>query len=150
MFDVFVEQGAPIHYQQSVRVVLRPRYSFELTCRHQLAHQYIASALDALPSVIGELHIALVEADAVAIDGKHGTRTQDVGVKTFLFEGIVLRQSCFVHQIHRFLHRVFDIFVIRRKSKEVVVDFLYILIQVVVHQLFCESLRNKSNKSDSF
>lgn len=65
-----------------MRIVLCSGYTLELSCRHQFTHQDIAPSLDALPSV-GELHLLLVESHAVAIDGEHRTRTQNVGVETF-------------------------------------------------------------------
>ena len=75
LFDVLVQQGAPVHDEQPVWVVLCPGYTLELSCRHQLTHQDVAPSLDALPSVVGELHLLLVEGHAVAIDGEHRTRT---------------------------------------------------------------------------
>jgi len=110
-----------------VGVVLRARHAPELPGRYQLAHQDVAAPLDALSSVVRELHRTLVEPDAVAEDGEHGARSQYVGVESALFERVVLRQSGFVHQIHRLFHRIADILVIRRQGKEVVVDFLYII-----------------------
>lgn len=124
---VLVQQGSPVHYQQPVRVVLRPGHTLELSRRDQFTHQDIAAALDTLPPVVGELHIALVKPHTVAINGEHGTCSQYVGVKAFLLERVVLRQSGFVHQIHRLFHRVLDVLVIRWKREEVVVDFLYIV-----------------------
>lgn len=111
-----------------MRVVLRSRYTLELTGSHQLTHQDVASAFDSLAAVVGELHGALVKADAVTINREHGTRAEDVGVKTFLLKSVILRQTCFVNQVHRLFHRVFDVFVIRRQGEEIVVDFLYIMI----------------------
>ena len=108
-----------------MRVVLRPRHTLQLAGCDQLAHQDAASAFDTLSSVVSELHLFPVEFDAVTEDGEHGTRTHDVGIETFFLQRVVLRQSRFVHQIHGFLHGIADIFVIRCKGEEQVVDFLY-------------------------
>ena len=125
LFDVLVQQCAPVHDEQTVGVVLRAGHPLELSGGDQLAHQDVAPPLDALPSVVGELHLGRVEPDAVAEDGEYGTRTEDVAVEAFLLEGVVLCQPRLIHQVHGFLHRVADIFVIRCQCEEVVVDFLY-------------------------
>lgn len=111
-----------------MRVVLRAGNPFELSRRHQLAHEDVAPALDTLPAVVGELHLLFVESHAVAENGEYGARSQDVGIEALLFERVVLRQPGLVHQIHGFLHRVTDVFVVRGQREKVVVDFLYIMI----------------------
>ena len=108
-------------------VVLRPGYPLELSGGDKLAHQDVASPLDALPSVVGELHLGRIKPDAVAEDGEYGTRTEDVAVEAFLLERVVLCQPRLVHQIHGFLHCIADILVVRRQREEIVVDFLYII-----------------------
>ena len=65
-----------------------------------------------LPTVVGELHLLLVELDAVAKDAEHGTRTHDIVVKALFLQRIVLRQTSFIDQIHRLLHRIADVLVI--------------------------------------
>ena len=111
-----------------MRVVLRPGYTLELSRRNQFAHQDIAAPFDTLPPVVGKLHLLLVEGDTVAENRKDGTRYQDVRVEAFFLERVVLCQARFVHQVHRFLHRIADVLVIGSEGKEVVVDFLYIMI----------------------
>ena len=125
LLDVLVQQRAPVHDEQPVRVVLRARHPFELSGCDQFAHQDVAPAFDALPSVVGELHFGCIESDAVAEDGEHRARSENVAVETFLFERIILCQSGLVHQVHGLLHRVTDVLVIRRKGEKVMVDFLY-------------------------
>ena len=68
-----------------MRIVLRPRHALHLSRRHQFTHQNIAPSLYPLPTVVGELHLLLVELDAVAKDAEHGTRTHDIVVKAFSF-----------------------------------------------------------------
>jgi hypothetical protein len=36
LFQILIEQGSPVDYQQSVGVVLRPRHTFQLTCGNKL------------------------------------------------------------------------------------------------------------------
>ena len=69
-----------------MRVVFRSWYSLQLTSCDQLAHQDACAPLNALTSIVGELHLVLVEMDAVTEDAEHGTGSHDVGVKTFLPE----------------------------------------------------------------
>ena len=106
-------------------IVLRPWHTLHLSRRHQFTHQDVAPSLNPLPSVVGELHLLLVELDAVAKDAEHGTRTHDIVVKALFLQRIVLRQTSFIDQIHRLLHRIADVLVIGSKRKEVMVDFLY-------------------------
>ena len=131
LLDVLVQQRAPVHDEQPVRVVLRARHPFELSGCDQFAHQDVAPAFDALPSVVGELHFGCIESDAVAEDGEHRACSENVAVETFLFERIILCQSLcqsgLVHQVHGLLHRVTDVLVIRRKGEKVMVDFLLYL-----------------------
>ena len=108
-----------------MRIVLRPRHALHLSRRHQFTHQNIAPSLYPLPTVVGELHLLLVELDAVAKDAEHGTRTHDVVVEAFFLQGVVLSQARLVHQIHRLLHRITDVLVVGSKREEVMVDFLY-------------------------
>lgn len=128
LLDVLVQQCAPVHDEQPVRVVLRPGYTLELSRRNQFAHQDIAAPFDTLPPVVGKLHLLLVEGDTVAENRKDGARSQDVRVETFFLERVVLCQARFVHQVHRFLHRVADVLVVRGKREKVVADFLYTFI----------------------
>ena len=127
LLDVLVQQRAPVHDKQPVRVVVRSRHTFELSRCNQFTHEDIAAAFDTLSPVISELHVLLVKGDAVAKDGEYRARTQDIGVESSFLQGVVLCQSRFIHQVHRFLHRVADVFVVRRKGEEVVVDFLYVV-----------------------
>lgn len=80
-----------------MRVVLRARHPLELSGSDQFAHQDVAPAFDALPSVVGELHLGSVEADAVAEDGEHRARSEDIAVEAFFLERIILCQSGLVH-----------------------------------------------------
>lgn len=105
-----------------MRIVLRPRHALHLSRRHQFTHQNIAPSLYPLPTVVGELHLLLVELDAVAKDAEHGTRTHDIVVKALFLQRIVLRQTSFIDQIHRLLHRIADVLVIGSKRKEVMVE----------------------------
>ena len=125
LLDVLVQQGSPVRYQQSVRIVVRPWHPFQLSRCDQLSHQDGSAPFDALPPVIGELHLSLVKLDAVTEDAEHGTRSHDVVVEPFFLQRVVLGKSRFVHQIHGFLHRVLDVLVIGSQRKEEVVDFLY-------------------------
>ena len=84
-----------------MRIVLCSGYTLELSCRHQFTHQDIAPSLDALPSVVGELHLLLVESHAVTIDGEHRTRTQNVGVETLFLERVVLCQPRLYRAVKR-------------------------------------------------
>ena len=103
-------------------VVVSSRHSFQLSCRHQFTGQHIGSALDTLSAVVGELHLLLVELDTVTEDAEHGTCSHDVGVETLFFQRIVLRQSSLIHQIHGFLHRVFDVLVIWCQCEEIMME----------------------------
>jgi len=69
-----------------MRVVFRSRYAFQLPSRDKLAHQDACTPLNALTAIVGELHLVLVEMDAVTEDAEHGTGSHDIGVKTFLPE----------------------------------------------------------------
>ena len=119
-------------------VVVSPRNSFQLSCRHQFTGQHIGSALDALSAVVGKLHFLLVKLNAVTKDAEHGTSSHDVGVESLFLQCIVLRQSCLIHQIHGFLHRVFDVLVIGCQCKEVVMEHLDMTlcfhIQCLIHR----------------
>ena len=119
-------------------VVVSSRHSFQLSCRHQFTGQHIGSTLDALSAVVGELHLLLVELDAVTEDTEHGTCSHDVGVETLFFQRIVLRQSCLIHQIHGFLHRVFDVLVIWCQCEEIMMEHLDMAlcfhIQCLIHR----------------
>ena len=127
LVDILVQQRAPVHNEQPVRVVVRARHALELTCRDQFTGEDVAAPLNALMTVVGELHPLPVESDAVADNREYRARAEDIVVKTFLLERVVLRQTRLVHQIHRLLHRVADILVIGREGEEIVVDFLYIV-----------------------
>ena len=93
LVNILVEQGSPVHYQQSMWVVVSSRHSFQLSCRHQFTGQHIGSTLDALSAVVGELHLLLVELDTVTEDAEHGTCSHDVGVETLFFQRIVLLEQ---------------------------------------------------------
>ena len=93
LFDVLVEQSAPIYNQQPVRVVLCPGDTLQLSCRHQLTGQDACAPLDALATVVGELHLVLVELDAVTEDAEDGTRAHDVGVEAFFLMVSILRNQ---------------------------------------------------------
>ncbi len=67
LLDVLVQQRAPVHDEQPVRVVLRPGYTLELSRRNQFAHQDIAAPFDTLPPVVGKFHLLLIEGDTVAL-----------------------------------------------------------------------------------
>ena len=67
-----------------MRVVFCSRYTFQLTSRDKLAHENACTSLNALTAIVGELHLVLVEMDAVTENAEHGTGTHDIGVKTFL------------------------------------------------------------------
>ena len=97
LFDVLVQQGPPVHDQKAVRVVVRAGDPAELSGCDELAHQDAAAALDALPAVVGELHILRVDLDGVAVDAEDRARTHDVRVEALLLEGVVLRQARLVH-----------------------------------------------------
>lgn len=132
-----------------MRIVLRPRHALHLSRRHQFTHQNIAPSLYPLPTVVGELHLLLVELDAVAKDAEHGTRTHDIVVKALFLQRIVLRQTSFIDQIHRLLHRIADVLVIGSKRKEVMVDFLYVDLQTAIPQRFIAITRRAGNKIDT-
>src|SRR5574344_855172 len=85
---VLVDECAPVHYEKSVRVVIRSRYSLELPGCDELTHQDAASAFNPLTAVVGELHVLGVHPDAVTVDAEHCTGSHDVGVKSFLLEGV--------------------------------------------------------------
>ncbi len=99
-------------------VVVSSRHSFQLSCRHQFTGQHIGSALDALSAIVGKLHLPLVKLDTVTEDTEHGTCSHNIGVEALFLQCIVLRQSRLIYQIHGFLHRVFDVLVIRCKREE--------------------------------
>lgn len=124
-FYILVQQGAPVHDEQSVGIILRAGNPLELSGSDKFACEDIAPALYALPSIVGELHFSSVKPDAVAEDGENGTRSEDIGIESFFLECIVLCQPCFVNQIHGFFDGVADILVIRGQREKQVVDFLY-------------------------
>ena len=80
---------------------------------------------DSLPTIVGELHILFVKGDTVTENREHRARTQYVGVKSLFLEGIVLCQSRLIDQVHRFFHRIADVFVVRCESKKVMVEHFY-------------------------
>ena len=108
-----------------MRIVLGSRHTLQIALSDQFTHQHGSSALDTLTAIIGEGHILFTETDTVTEDAEDGTRSHDIAIETFLLQGIVLCQTCLVDEVHGFLHRVLDVFVIRCKSKEIMVDFLY-------------------------
>lgn len=128
LFDVFVQQGAPVHYQQPVRVVVRPGYPFQFAGGHQFTGENGSPPLDALAAIVGKLHFLLVEVDTVTEYREYRTRSHDIVVKSLFFQCIVLCQSGLVHQVHRLIHGVADIFVIRCQREKEMMDFLYIMI----------------------
>lgn len=69
-----------------MRVVVGSWHSFELSCRDKFTHQDACTSLDTLSSIVGELQRLFIELDTVTEDTEHGTRTHDIGVKTFLLE----------------------------------------------------------------
>ena len=76
-----------------MRIILRPRHTLHLSRRHQFAHQDIASSLYPLPTIVGELHLVLVELDAVTEDTEDGTRSHDIAIETFLLEVSIERNE---------------------------------------------------------
>ena len=86
LLDIFVQQCAPVYYEQSMRIVVRSRHTFKLPCRNQFAHQDITPALDSLPTIVGELHILFVKGDTVTEYREHRARTQYIGVKSLFLD----------------------------------------------------------------
>ena len=86
--------------------------------------------------MVGELHLFLIEVDAVAEDGEDRTCTHDVRVEAFFLQGIVLCQSRFIYQIHGFLHRIFDVLVIRSKREEEMVEHFNVALCFHIQGLF--------------
>ena len=64
-----------------MRIVLRSRYTLEFSACHQFTCQDACASLDTLTAIVGELHLFLIEVDAVAEDGEDRTCTHDVGEK---------------------------------------------------------------------
>ena len=124
-------------------VVLRSRYSLELSGRDQFTHQNAAAPFDALPSIVGELHFLPVEGHAVAENRKDGARTQNVGVESLLLERVVLCKSRLIYQVHRLLHRVADILVVRRKREKIVVEHLHMALGLHIEGLLHGGLIDK-------
>ena len=50
------------------------------------------------------------------------TRSDKVAVKAFLLQGIVLGKTSLVDKVHRLLHRIFYVLVIRRQGEEQMVE----------------------------
>ena len=108
-----------------MRIIIRPGHSLQFAGRHQLTGENGSPSLDALSPVIGKLHFFLVEVDTVTKYREYRTRSHDVVIKSLFFQRVVLRQSGLIHQVHRLIHSVADILVIRCQREEKVVDFLY-------------------------
>ena len=58
----------------------------------------------------------------VAENTAYSTRSDKVAVKAFLLQGIVLGKTSLVDKVHRFLHRIFYVLVIRRQGEEQMVE----------------------------
>ena len=86
LFNILVQKGAPVGDEQSMWVVVGTGNTFKLTCRNKLSCEDGGASLDALTTVVGELHFILIEMDAVTKDTEHRTCTHDVGVKASLLE----------------------------------------------------------------
>lgn len=71
------------------------------------------------------LHFFLVEVDTVTKYREYRTRSHDVVIKSLFFQRVVLRQSGLIHQVHRLIHSVADILVIRCQREEKVVEHFY-------------------------
>src|SRR5574344_292281 len=125
LFNILIEKRSPVGDEQSVRVVVSPGNTFELSCRNKLSGEDACSSLDTLATIVGELHLFFVEIDAVTEDAEHGTRTHDIGIKAFLLQRVILGKTCLINQIHGFVHGVFDVLIIWCQSEEVMVEHLH-------------------------
>ena len=76
-----------------------------------------------------------VKGDTVTENREHRARTQYVGVKSLFLEGIVLCQSRLIDQVHRFFHRIADVFVVRCESKKVMVEHFYMALGFHVQRI---------------
>lgn len=60
LLNILIQQRSPVCYQQSMWIIVRSRHSLQLSCCHQFSCQDIAASLNAMSSVIGELHMQYV------------------------------------------------------------------------------------------
>ena len=135
LLDILVEQGAPVRDHQAVRVVLRTGNTGKLTGGNQLTGQDARATLNPLATVIGPLHRLLIEIDGVTEDTEDARRTEDIIIKTLLLQGIILGKAGLVNQIHRLIHRILDILVIRGKGEEEVVEQLHMTLRLDIKRL---------------
>ena len=119
-----------------MRVVLCSWYSLQVSCRYKLAHQDAGSALYSLSAVVDEGEGVGIQLDAVTIDAADGTRSDDVVIEALFFQGIILRQTGLVNEIHCLAHRILDILVIRCESEEELVEHFHMALCLYVKRLF--------------
>ena len=90
---ILVKEGTPINNEKTVGVILRPRNTTELTGGDNLTHEDGGAAFYTLATIIGELHIFLVELDTVTVDAKHTAGSHDVIIETFFLQCVVLSDT---------------------------------------------------------
>ena len=132
---ILVQQGAPLGDEQAMRIVLAPRDTLQFAGGDKLTGEDIRAALDALPPVVGELHLVLVEPYGVTEDAEDGTGSHDVVVEAFLLQGVVLGKSCLIYQIHGLGHGVVDVLVIRGKGEEKMMETLHMALCLYIKGL---------------
>ena len=93
MLNILIQKRTPVSNEQTMRIIIGSRYSFQLTCSYEFSHQYAGTSLYALTAIVGELHLVLIEVDTVTEDAEYSTRTHDVGVETFLLEVSIERNE---------------------------------------------------------
>ena len=122
--QIFVFEGSPVGDEQSVGIVLRPRYVLYLTHGDDGAFEVTASALDELCAEVLEFLLMLIELDGVALDGADGRGRNDVGVEAVLFHGLFLLHRRAVSHVEGLAKRPLDVVVVGRQVEEVLVEEL--------------------------
>ena len=86
LLNVLVQEGTPVGDEKTVWVVLSPWNTLQLTCGDKLTHKDACASLYTLTAIVRELHVVLVELDAVTEDAEYGTCTHDIRVEAFFLE----------------------------------------------------------------
>ncbi len=83
LLNVLIQERSPVGDEKAMRIVVRSRHPFQLSCRDKFSHEDACASLNTLTTIVGKLHVVLVELDAVTEDTEHGTCSHDVRIEAF-------------------------------------------------------------------